>query len=91
MSEEKKPRSLVGKVVSNRMDKTIVVTVERRVQHLLYKKYIRRSKKFHAHDAENTCRIGDTVRIEECRPLSKTKTWRLVTVISEAIEEGVQS
>ncbi|AEK57263.1 MULTISPECIES: 30S ribosomal protein S17 [Acidithiobacillus] len=91
MSEEKKPRSLVGKVVSNRMDKTIVVTVERRVQHPLYKKYIRRSKKFHAHDAENTCRIGDTVRIEECRPLSKTKTWRLVTVISEAIEEGVQS
>ncbi|MBU2790215.1 MAG: 30S ribosomal protein S17 [Acidithiobacillus caldus] len=90
MSEEKKPRSLVGKVVSNRMDKTIVVTVERRVQHSLYKKYIRRSKKFHAHDAENTCRIGDTVRIEECRPLSKTKTWRLVTVISEAIEEGVQ-
>ncbi|MGK9451550.1 30S ribosomal protein S17 [Acidithiobacillus caldus] len=90
MSEEKKPRSLVGKVVSNRMDKTIVVTVERRVQHPLYKKYIRRSKKFHAHDAENTCRIGDTVRIEECRPLSKTKTWRLVTVISEAIEEGVQ-
>jgi len=90
MSEEKKPRSLVGKVVSNRMDKTIVVTVERRVQHSLYKKYIRRSKKFHAHDAENTCRIGDTVRIEECRPLSKTKTWRLVTVISEAIEEGAQ-
>ncbi|MGC9238702.1 MAG: 30S ribosomal protein S17 [Acidithiobacillus sp.] len=91
MSEEKKPRSLVGKVVSNRMDKTIVVTVERRVQHPLYKKYIRRSKKFHAHDAENLCRIGDTVRIEECRPMSKTKTWRLVKVISEAIEEGVQS
>jgi small subunit ribosomal protein S17 len=71
------------------MDKTIVVLVERRIQHPLYKKYIRRSKKFHAHDQENQCQIGDTVRIEECRPLSRTKTWRLVSVVTHAIAEGV--
>ncbi|MDA8113779.1 MAG: 30S ribosomal protein S17 [Acidithiobacillus sp.] len=88
MTEAKNPRSLVGTVVSNLMDKTIVVNVERRIQHPLYKKYIRRSKKFHAHDAENTCRIGDTVKIEECRPLSKTKSWRLVKVLAEGIVEG---
>ncbi|WP_414040220.1 30S ribosomal protein S17 [Acidithiobacillus sp. M4-SHS-6] len=88
MSETKNPRSLVGTVVSDRMDKTIVVLVERRIQHPLYKKYIRRSKKFHAHDADNACQIGDTVKIEECRPLSKTKSWRLVNVISQGISEG---
>ncbi|WP_308387563.1 30S ribosomal protein S17 [Acidithiobacillus sp. AMEEHan] len=91
MSTEHNPRSLVGTVVSNRMDKTIVVLVERRIQHPLYKKYIRRSKKFHAHDQENSCQIGDTVRIEECRPISKTKTWRLVSVVGHAIAEGVAS
>ncbi|MHB1581043.1 MAG: 30S ribosomal protein S17 [Acidithiobacillus sp.] len=88
MIEAKNPRSLVGTVVSNLMDKTIVVNVERRIQHPLYKKFIRRSKKFHAHDAENTCQIGDTVKIEECRPLSKTKSWRLVKVLTEGIVEG---
>ncbi|MFA7496576.1 MAG: 30S ribosomal protein S17 [Acidithiobacillus sp.] len=88
MSEVKNPRSLVGTVVSNMMDKTIVVLVERRIQHPLYKKYIRRSKKFHAHDAENICQIGDTVKIEECRPLSKTKSWRLVSVMSLGVVEG---
>ena len=88
MTEAKNPRSLVGTVVSNLMDKTIFVNVERRIQHPLYKKYIRRSKKFHAHDAENACRIGDTVKIEECRPLSKTKSWRLVKVLAEGIVEG---
>jgi len=88
MTEAKNPRSLVGTVVSNLMDKTIVVNVERRIQHPLYKKFIRRSKKFHAHDAENTCQIGDTVKIEECRPLSKTKRWRLVKVLTEGIVEG---
>ena len=88
MIEAKNPRSLVGTVVSNLMDKTIVVNVERRIQHPLYKKFIRRSKKFHAHDAENTCQIGDTVKIEECRPLSKTKRWRLVKVLTEGIVEG---
>ncbi len=88
MTEAKNPRSFVGTVVSNLMDKTIVVSVERRIQHPLYKKYIRRSKKFHAHDAENACNIGDTVRIEECRPLSKTKSWRLVKIVAEAVVEG---
>lgn len=88
MTEAKNPRSLVGTVVSNLMDKTIVVNVERRIQHPLYKKFIRRSKKFHAHDAENTCQIGDTVKIEECRPLSKTKSWRLVKVLTEGFVEG---
>jgi small subunit ribosomal protein S17 len=91
MSTEQNPRSLVGTVVSNRMDKTIVVLVERRIQHPLYKKYIRRSKKFHAHDQENQCQVGDTVRIEECRPLSKTKTWRLVSVVGHALAEEVAS
>ncbi|MCE5360472.1 MAG: 30S ribosomal protein S17 [Acidithiobacillus sp.] len=91
MSMEQNPRSLVGTVVSNRMDKTIVVLVERRIQHPLYKKYIRRSKKFHAHDQENQCQIGDTVRIEECRPLSKTKTWRLVSIVGHALAEEVAS
>jgi small subunit ribosomal protein S17 len=88
MSDVKNPRSLTGTVVSNLMDKTIVVLVERRIQHPLYKKYIRRSKKFHAHDAENSCHIGDTVKIEECRPLSKTKSWRLVSVMSLGVVEG---
>ncbi|MCE5393433.1 MAG: 30S ribosomal protein S17 [Acidithiobacillus sp.] len=88
MSSERMPRSLVGTVVSNRMDKTIVVLVERRVQHPLYKKYIRRSKKFHAHDDSNHCQIGDIVRIEECRPISKTKSWRLVDVVSAVTREG---
>lgn len=88
MTEAKSPRSLVGTVVSNLMDKSIVVNVERRIQHPLYKKYIRRSKKFHAHDAENICHIGDIVKIEECRPLSKTKSWRLVSVLAEGVIEG---
>ena len=84
MQNERK--RLVGRVVSNKMDKTIVVLVERRIQHPVYKKYIRRSKKLHAHDPENHCREGDTVRIEECRPLSRTKTWRLVEIVERAAE-----
>jgi small subunit ribosomal protein S17 len=74
-------RTLVGRVVSDKMDKSISVLVETREQHPLYKKYVRRSKKFHAHDADNSCHVGDLVRIEECRPMSKTKTWCLVEVI----------
>mgnify|MGYP005814047897 FL=1 len=74
-------RTVVGRVVSDKMDKSLSVLVETRVQHPLYKKYLRRSKKFHAHDAANEGRVGDLVRIEECRPVSKTKTWRLVEVI----------
>lgn len=80
------PRTVVGRVISDRMDKSISVRVETREQHPIYKKYVRRSSKFHAHDTDNACRIGDLVRIEECRPLSKTKTWRLVEVIERAGE-----
>ena len=74
------PRTLSGTVVSNKMDKTVVVRVERRVQHPLYGKIIRRSTKVHAHDAENQCEIGDVVTVRECAPLSKTKSWMLVSV-----------
>ena len=74
-------RTVVGRVISDKMEKSISVLVETREQHPIYKKYLRRSTKFHAHDAANECQIGDLVRIEECRPISKTKTWRLVEVI----------
>jgi len=77
-------KSLVGKVVSNKMDKTIVITVERKVKHPKYGKFIKRRTKFTAHDEENTCNIGDTVRIMETRPLSKNKCWRLVEIIERA-------
>lgn len=74
-------RTLVGRVVSDKMDKTITVLVERRVQHPIYGKFISRSSKLHAHDEENTCRSGDTVLVEQCRPISKSKFWRLVKII----------
>lgn len=78
MSEEKTlARTATGSVVSNKMDKTITVLVERRIKHPLYGKYIRRSKKFHAHDPENACQEGDVVTIVEIKPMSKTKTWAL--------------
>ncbi|MEQ5836409.1 30S ribosomal protein S17 [Marinobacter sp. R17] len=77
-------RTLSGKVVSNKMDKSIVVLVERQVKHPLYGKYIKRSTKIHAHDESNQCNIGDTVRIEETRPISKTKSWALVDVVERA-------
>ena len=77
-------RVLQGVVVSDKGDKTIVVKVERRERHPLYKKFIRRSTKLHAHDEENVCQEGDRVLIEECRPLSKTKSWRLVKVLERA-------
>jgi small subunit ribosomal protein S17 len=73
-----------GVVVSNKMDKTIVVKVERRLKHPLYGKFITLSKKFHAHDERNECNIGDTVLISETRPLSKTKRWRLKQIIERA-------
>ncbi len=73
-----------GIVVSAKMDKSITVTVDRQVAHPLYKKVLRRTKKYHAHDAENTCHVGDVVRIRETRPLSKTKCWRLVEVVKRA-------
>ncbi|MEQ1745258.1 MAG: 30S ribosomal protein S17 [Saprospiraceae bacterium] len=73
-----------GVVVSDKMDKTIAVQVERRLMHPLYGKFVKRSKKFFAHDEENTCKIGDKVRIMETRPLSKMKRWRLVEVLERA-------
>jgi len=72
-------RVLQGIVVSDKMDKTITVKVERRIKHPLYKKFIRRSKKYAAHDENNACKVGDQVRIRECRPLSKRKRWEIVT------------
>jgi small subunit ribosomal protein S17 len=77
-------RVLQGRVVSDKGDKTIVVLVERQVRHPLYGKIIRRSKKYHAHDAENAMRAGDVVRIEECAPVSKTKAWRVVDRVTAA-------
>ncbi|MDD5923582.1 MAG: 30S ribosomal protein S17 [Clostridia bacterium] len=74
----------VGKVVSDKMDKTIVVAIENSVKHPLYKKIVKRTIKFKAHDANNECRVGDKVRIMETRPLSKDKRWRLVEIIEKA-------
>ncbi len=71
-------RILQGVVVSDKGDKTITVLVERRVMHPVYKKFIKLSKKYRAHDESNSCHVGDTVRIRECRPISKTKTWEVV-------------
>lgn len=82
-----KRKTKVGRVVSDKMDKTIVVSVERLTRHPLYKRVIRASSKFAAHDELNAARVGDTVRIEESRPLSRTKRWRLVEVISRAGED----
>jgi small subunit ribosomal protein S17 len=71
----------IGVVVSNKMDKTIVVTVKRKVMHPIYGKFLNKTSKYYAHDEENTCTIGDTVKIMETRPLSKQKNWRLVEII----------
>ena len=76
-------KTKVGIVTSNKMDKTITVKVERKVKHPLYGKFVKKSTQFHAHDEKNECSIGDTVRIMETRPLSKTKRWRLETVIEK--------
>ncbi|HEB99064.1 MAG TPA: 30S ribosomal protein S17 [Thiotrichales bacterium] len=85
MSEENKvQRTLSGRVVSDKMDKSITVLIERRVKHPLYGKYIRRSTKLHVHDENNECREGDVVTIEQCRPISKTKSWRLVSIVERA-------
>ena len=77
-------RTLTGRVRSDKMDKTITVVVERLVKHPKYGKYIKRTTQLHAHDEENNCREGDVVIIEECRPLSKTKAWRLQKIISRS-------
>jgi small subunit ribosomal protein S17 len=83
-SEDRKQRSVVGRVVSNKMDKTVTVRLERLVKHPLYGKYVRRSSKVHAHDAENSCNEGDTVRIEQTRPISKSKAWQVIEVVERA-------
>jgi small subunit ribosomal protein S17 len=88
MSEEnnKLQRTVVGRVLSNKMEQTATVVVERRVKHPMYGKYVSRSKKYHVHDAENVLNIGDVVQIKECRPLSKTKSWTLDKVLEAAGE-----
>lgn len=86
MSEQKTARSVVGRVVSDKMDKSITVVVDRKVSHPLYGKFVGRRTKLHAHDENNECGIGDTVRIEECRPLSKIKSWRLVEIVEKAVK-----
>ena len=77
-------RNLTGRVVSDKMDKTVTVLVERRVKHALYGKFLTLSKKYHAHDEKNEFHEGDTVTIEECRPLSKTKAWRVVNLVEKS-------
>ena len=79
---EKALRTVEGRVVSNKMDKTVTVLVERQVKHALYGKYIRRSTKLHAHDADNACKEGDVVRVTEIAPMSKTKNWRVVEIVT---------
>jgi small subunit ribosomal protein S17 len=87
MSENNKDlRTVEGRVVSNKMAKTVTVLVERQVKHGLYGKYIKRSTKLHAHDEAGACQEGDVVRVAECRPLSKTKNWRVVEVVTRAAE-----
>ncbi len=83
-NESKIKRTLQGKVVSNKMDKTVTVLLERSVKHPLYGKIIQRSTKVHAHDEENSCNEGDRVKIVECRPYSKSKTWKVVEIVERA-------
>lgn len=77
-------RTVLGRVISNKMDKSITVAIERQVKHPIYGKYVKRTTKIHAHDEQNQCNAGDVVTIRECRPLSKTKSWTLVEVVTKA-------
>lgn len=86
MAESSIVRTVTGRVVSNKMEKTVTVLVERQVKHPLYGKYVRRSTKLHAHDENNECRIGDLVTIRETRPLAKTKSWTLVQIDERAAQ-----
>jgi small subunit ribosomal protein S17 len=86
MSEQKAQRTKIGRVISNKMDKSATVSVERKVKHAVYGKYIRRSTKFKIHDPNNECNEGDLVTIAECRPISKTKSWRLVDIVERVSE-----
>ena len=85
MKKQGMKRQLTGVVVSDKMDKTVTVQVERLVKHRVYKKYVRRRAKFSAHDAQNACGIGDKVLITESRPLSKTKRWRVSEIVEKAV------
>ena len=85
MSEASRARTLSGRVISDKMDKTVTVLVERKVTHPIYGKIIRRSVKVHAHDESNECHTGDTVLIQECRPLSRTKSWRVTQLVEKAV------
>jgi len=84
MSQATNKRQLTGRVISDRMNKTVTVLIERRTTHPLYGKVIKRSGKYHAHDETNECKEGDLVTIEECRPLSRTKSWRVVKLVTKA-------
>ena len=84
VSAEAQARAVTGEVISDRMDKTITVLVQRYERHPLYKKFVRRSSKLHAHDENNECKLGDKVDIVQCRPLSKTKAWRLHRIVERA-------
>ena len=86
MEQQAMRKVIIGKVVSNKMEKTVVVSVESRVKHPLYQRIIRRTKKFKAHDAENSCRVGDKVKLMETRPLSKEKRWRVVEILERSEE-----
>jgi small subunit ribosomal protein S17 len=83
----KNARTVSGKVVSNKMNKSITVLVERRVKHPVYGKYVTKSSKLHAHDEKNECNPGDVVTVKEVRPISKTKTWALVSIDERALQE----
>ncbi len=83
-SEDKVLRTQIGSVISDKMDKTATVLIERKVKHPLYGKFVKKSTKIHVHDENNECGMGDTVQITECRPLSKTKSWTLVKVLEKA-------
>lgn len=87
MISEKVKRTLSGRVTSDKMDKTVTVLVERRIKHPLYGKFITRSKKYHAHDDNNQFSMGDMVVIEECRPLSKTKSWKAIKLLSNELNK----
>ena len=86
-TEDKPKRTLVGRVVSNKMDKTVSVAIERLIKHPAYGKYIRRTSKVMAHDEKNECKSGDRVAISECRPVSKNKAWTVVNVVERAQEQ----
>lgn len=83
-TKQKTGRTLEGRVVSNKMNKTVTIVVDRQVKHSLYGKYNWRSTKLHAHDESGECQDGDVVKVQECRPLSKTKNWRVVEIVSRA-------